>query len=245
MSDSSRALSAAVIAAALDTHQDTIILVDAETWRIVYTSEGACRNLGYRREELVGQPPEIVFADRDAEQMRRAYSDLKAGADTDVYRALQRRKDGSTYPVEVSRQLVEGTDGRFVVGVARDIRARLATERALRESERRLALALDNSGLAMFDWDLRSGLVHLGAQWARMLGDEPQPSVTTIDKLRLLLHPDDRPALLERVRQLLEGEITSYRLEHRVRNRSGSWIWIESAAEVSERDAEGKALRVT
>jgi signal transduction histidine kinase len=47
------------------------------------------------------------------------------------------------------------------------------------------------------------------------------------------------------VRRLLEGEIHAYRLEHRVRNRAGGWTWIESAAEVNERDASGRPLRVT
>jgi PAS domain S-box-containing protein len=236
---------AAVFVAALDSHRDTIVLVDAEEMRIVYANQGACNNLGYRLEELIGQPPQFVFADRDAEQMIGSYLRMKSGEPSEVYRALQRRKDGSVIPVEVSRQIVQGTGARYVVGVARDISAQVEAERALRESERRLALALFNSGLAIFDWDVSSGRVEMGAQWSEIIGGESGPSVTTIDALRELAHPDDRPELHARVRQLLEGELASYRLEHRVRSQRGDWVWIESAAEVSERDAGGRALRVT
>jgi PAS domain S-box-containing protein len=224
--------------AAIDSHQDSMLMVDAQAMRIVYVNQGACRNLGYRRDELVGQSPAMIFADRDAERLGREYGTV---ADTDgvkIYRALHRRKDGSTYPVEISREVVAGAGGTYVLGIARDITDRL-------EAERRLALALGSSGLALFDWDLRTGLVHMGAEWGEIVGGAPEPSVTPIDKLQGLVHPDDLPALREQLRRLLKGEIERYRVEHRVRNLHGDWIWIESVAEVSERDTAGRALRVT
>ena len=232
--------------AAVDGSQDTMLMVDVQKMRIEYANEGACRNLGYRREELVGQPPDMVFADRGAERLALEYQRL-AGSDerAGVYRAMHRRKDGSVFPVEIAREVVKGADGNLVLGIARDISARLEAERALREGERRLALALESSKLALFDWDLRTGLVHMGAQWGVIVGGKPEPSVTPMQKLEPLVHPDDLPALRERLRRLLKGEISNYRVEHRVRTGRGDWIWIESVAEVSERDAEGRALRVT
>jgi PAS domain S-box-containing protein len=232
--------------AAVDGHQDTMIMVDAKAMRMVYVSEGACRNLGYRREELVGRSPAVIFADRDGGALEAEYRSLAASAEpSEVYRALHRRKDGSTYPVEISREAVKSGGETYILGIARDITARLKAEAALRESERRLGLALESSGLALFDWDVASGLVHLGAEWSAILGAAPKATVTPIQKLQALVHPDDLPALLEQVRQLLKGEIASYRVEHRVRAARGEWLWIESVAEVSERDAAGQALRVT
>jgi PAS domain S-box-containing protein len=126
---------------------------------------------------------------------------------------------------------------------ARELARRMSA--ALREGERRLALALESSGLALFDWDLRTGVVHLDAQWGAMLGADARPVVTPIQKLEQLVHPDDLPAVREHVRQLLKDRVERYRVEHRVRKARGEWIWIESVAEVSERDATGRALRVT
>jgi PAS domain S-box-containing protein len=231
--------------AAVDAHRDTMLMVDADKLSIVYANEGACRNLGYRREELVGQPPDIVFADRDAARLALEYARLKEGSSAPVYQALHRRKDGSTVPVEISRELVQTGSGPYILGVARDISARLEAERALRESEERLGLALQSSGLALFDWDVFTGMVHLGAQWSAILGGEAVTTVIPIAKLEELVHPNDLPALREQLRRLLKGEIDAYRVEHRVRNRRGDWIWIESVAKVSQRGADGRALRVT
>jgi PAS domain S-box-containing protein len=231
---------------AVDRHWDTMLMVDADRMRIVYANEGACRALGYRREELLGQPPEIVFADRDGGRLSGEYRQLAQSQDgVSIERGRFRRKDGTEFPVEISREVMKSGDTTFVLGVARDITARLEAERAIRESEGRLTLALESSGLALFDWDLRSGLVHLGKEWNVILGGAPQPSVTPIQKLDRLVHADDRPALEEGVRKLLRGEIASYRLEQRVQCLDGQWKWIESVAKVSERDAAGRAVRVT
>ena len=231
--------------AAVDAHQDTMLMVDADKLRIVYANEGASRNLGYRRDELIGQPPDIVFADRDGARLAAEYQRLKDGGTTPIYQALHRRKDGSVFPVEISRELVHTESGPYILGVARDISARLEAERALRESEQRLGLALQSSGLALFDWDLRTGIVHLGGQWGTVLGGEPVEHDTPIEQLEALVHPDDLPGLREQIRLLLKGESSAYRTEHRVRHASGEWIWIESVAKVSERDTDGRPIRVT
>jgi PAS domain S-box-containing protein len=232
--------------AAVDAHPDTIVMVDARKMSIVYANDGACRSLGYRRDELIGQPPDVIFVDRDAARLELEYERLKAGPNpAPVYPAMLLRKDASVFPAEISRTLIRGSQGDYVLGIARDVTARVAARRALREEERRLALALASSGLAMFDWDVPSGRVRLGPRWNAILGGEPTETTTSIAELEQLVHPDDLPGLLERVRRLLEGEIHAYRLEHRVRNRAGGWTWIESAAEVNERDASGRPLRVT
>ncbi|HET7669809.1 MAG TPA: PAS domain S-box protein [Burkholderiales bacterium] len=230
---------------AVDRHPDTMVMVDAQAMRIVYVNEGGCRNLGYTRDELIGRAPGIVFADRDEERLAREYASLAGETGVSIERGLFARKDGSRVPVEVSRQVFRGRDRTFVLGIARDITERLAAERAVRESEQRLTLAIESSGLALFDWDVRTGLVHLGDQWPVILGEPAGPTVTPIQKLEALVHPADLPALREQVRRLVRNESSGYRIEHRVRTRSGEWKWIESVAKVNERDATGRAVRVT
>ena len=231
---------------AVDRHWDTMLMVDAGRMRIVYANEGACRNLGYVREELVGQPAALVFADRDEAALVEEYRRLRESPEaTGVERGTFRRKDGSTLPVEISRQLIQTASGGYVLGVARDITARLEAERNLRESEARLALALESSALALFDWDLQSNRVHLAKEWQLILGGDAAVTVGSIQELERLVHPDDLPALRAQLRKLLKGEVDGYRVEHRVRTLSGQWKWIESVAKVSGRDAAGRAARVT
>jgi PAS domain S-box-containing protein len=116
---------------------------------------------------------------------------------------------------------------------------------ALRTSEQRLQLALASSRLALFDWDVDTGLVQLSAEWTAMLGGERAPALSPIQKLQLLDHPDDAATVRAKVGALLSGESEGCRYEHRVRRLDGSWLWIETVARANERHADGRARRIT
>ncbi len=130
--------------------------------------------------------------------------------------------------------------------LARGMTDELRTKQgALAKSEERLSLALQGSGLAIFDWNVATDAVQLSEQWAAMLGGEPQPTTTTSKRLSRLVHPDDMPVLQRELRAVLSGESAAYRVEHRVRTLRGEWMWVLSRAKVAERDADGRARRVT
>jgi len=116
---------------------------------------------------------------------------------------------------------------------------------ALLDSEKRLNLALESSGIALWEWDITSGAALLSGQWALMLGENPEPVATTIEALTELTHPDDRGWVRQAILTVIKGTVSVYRTEHRVRHRDGRWLWIQSIGKIIERDADGKALRMT
>jgi signal transduction histidine kinase len=133
----------------------------------------------------------------------------------------------------------------FVTGRAAHV-ARLVDERTreLRDSRERLALAIEGSNQALFDWDVVTGKVVLGDQWSRLIGGGPGVLVTTIKDLQALVHPDDLPQARQQGADLVRGKCSFYHVEHRVRTVTGGWLWISSRAKVVERDAAGRATRV-
>ena len=114
---------------------------------------------------------------------------------------------------------------------------------ALRESEQRMELALHGADLGTWDWDIETGDLTFNERWAEMLGytlDEIEPHLNTWEKL---LHPDDMPGVQEVLNAHLEGKTDFYETEHRLRHKSGEWVWVLDKGRVIERDAEGKPLR--
>lgn len=118
---------------------DAIWMLDAEE-RIVGWNRGAEEMLGYRSEEIVGQPlsrliPEDLL--RSGEDRALAGVLEERGAITD-YETRRRRKDGGEVQVSLSQTLIRARNGDVLgsVTVARDVSERKRMERQIIESEK-------------------------------------------------------------------------------------------------------------
>ncbi len=113
----------------------------------------------------------------------------------------------------------------------------------LRQSEERMELALRGADLGTWDWNLHTGDVTFNERWAEMLGyalEDIEPHQITWDKL---IHPDDMPHVDEILNAHLQGKTYFFETEHRLRHKSGDWVWVLNRGRVIERDADGKPLR--
>ena len=134
-----------------------MVIVD-QTGRMVLVNSQAERMFGYTREELLHQPVEILVPDKFRgrhTQHREAYHESPhprpMGAGLDL---LARRKDGSTFPVEISLSPLEEEDGVLVTAAIRDVTERKRTEEALRQSwERFRSLVEEVKDYAIFMLD--------------------------------------------------------------------------------------------
>jgi diguanylate cyclase (GGDEF)-like protein len=103
---------------AMDATADAIFLIDRESMAIVDVSEGACRMLGYSREDLLRIEPGKLG--------------LRPLRGHDVIETELQRADGSAaVPVEISWQFQSGS-GALLVAVARDISERQQAQQRLK-----------------------------------------------------------------------------------------------------------------
>ncbi|HTT23592.1 MAG TPA: PAS domain-containing protein [Candidatus Sulfotelmatobacter sp.] len=114
---------------------------------------------------------------------------------------------------------------------------------ALRESERRLRIALEANSEGVWDWNIPTGKAYFSERYARILGYESAEFPTDYAGWKELVHPDD----FERVNQAHAAHIhedKEFCVEFRMRRKTGDWRWIRSRAIVIERDAAGNAIRM-
>jgi PAS domain S-box-containing protein len=140
------------------------------------------------------------------------------------------------------------SDGRDLIGFAcsiEDVSERREAEEALRKSEERLHLALESSRLALFDWHVPSGEMFLSREWNTLTGYGSQAQTTSARRLNDLIHPDDREALREAIIGTFKTNKTMARTEFRIETRSGQWKRVYCSGRVTERDAVGRAVRLT
>jgi PAS domain S-box-containing protein len=117
-------------------------------------------------------------------------------------------------------------------------------ERALRQSEERLSLAISATRSAVWDMDLLTGRVWWSAELPQMLGYAADELTMLPGTLESLIHPEDLDHVLSESLRHLAGETLSYRNIYRLRCRDGNWLWIEDEASAI-RDNNGVAIRLT
>ncbi len=114
----------------------------AASGRITLVNAQVERLFGYRREELEGQPVEILVPDA----ARAVHSRLRDRYMADpVPRPMTagmmltgRRRDGSTFPAEISLAAIETDEGTLVTAAVRDVTDRRRQQEALERANRNL-----------------------------------------------------------------------------------------------------------
>ena len=110
-----------------------IYIFDAYTLKFLQVSEGATKNLGYSDEELSHLTPLDLKPLYSHERFTELISPLQKGEQNSLlFETIQRRKDGTTYPVEVRLQLMDA-DTPIYMSIIRDITERLRSEHQSRE----------------------------------------------------------------------------------------------------------------
>jgi PAS domain S-box-containing protein len=93
----------------------------------------ACESLGYSREELLRLSVKDVDQAYRPDWSGELWAKMPPGAPVTL-QGTHRRKDGSTFPVEVRLSLIESRDSRFFFALARDVSERWRAEEALKEA---------------------------------------------------------------------------------------------------------------
>ncbi|WP_114811115.1 response regulator [Paraburkholderia kururiensis] len=130
-----------------------------------------------------------------------------------------RRADGTTFWAIATARVGTYDDAPAIYVGLSDVTARKQAEEALRASEASLANAQRIARLGDWAWDAARGMVHWSDETWRILGRSRAVAPSYRTYLRAV-HPDDRPAVRQAVRELLAGA-PAYGIDHRVTGKDG------------------------
>lgn len=220
-------------------------------FRIFYISEGIVR--------LTGVQPEIFIKDALKALQVVYHEDLPGlisgidaaallpGQPVDHTFRVHNPQTGKLHWIQTQMRGVELTEGGVLFnGSFIDITARKRLENIVAENERLLKAAMAASLDGVWEWSLSTDDVYYSDNWFRQLGYAPGEFPMRLETFTQLLHPDDAQATFTAVAVTVESpRDTGYTAEFRLRRRDGSWQWTLGRGNVSERAADGRALRLT
>jgi PAS domain S-box-containing protein len=126
---------------------DAIEVIDPDTGRFIDFNATACDSLGYSRQELLSRCIADIVVEGESEVS--VIGNLGEARETGfkVMEGRHRRKDGSSFPVEINLQHIELNRG-YIVAVVRDITERKRTEARFRR-------LVDSNAQGVFFWNMK------------------------------------------------------------------------------------------
>jgi two-component system sensor histidine kinase/response regulator len=216
--------------------------------RITHVNELFCRISGYSREELLGRNHNVI---NSGAHPRKFFMDMYRNIATgQPWRGeiCNRAKNGEDFWLDMT--IIPGTDGSGRVvrytSVCIDITERKKTEAMLVRLRERHALAIDGSGVCLWDWDLVRDSVEFDGNWGAMLGySSEEVAHTPRDVWNRDMHPDDLANTLQQIERHCRGETAYFESEARMRHSDGHWVSLLFRGSVNKRDPNGLALRIS
>ncbi len=205
----------------IDRANDSIEVADPETGQFLDVNERACQVHGYTREEylklrVVDIAPTNLPPDSDPDMI-----ELRRTGHV-VFESVHRRKDGSTFPVEINSALIQ-LDRPYIIATVRDITERKRVEEAIRASEERFRILVEHASDAFFLQDAGGRVLDVNQRACESLGYTREE---LIGMTPLEFDADvDRAMLDDLTRRMFRGEVVTFTSHHR--RKDGSTFPVE------------------
>jgi diguanylate cyclase (GGDEF)-like protein/PAS domain S-box-containing protein len=222
-----------IFRALVDHTQDAIEVADPATGRFLDVNASGCQELGYTREELLKLSIFDVDRTLHPKMLIGAADKLRSG-ELQTWEGEHVRKDGTTYPVEVSLKYVQ-LSRAYIVAVVRNI----AERRKVEEDLKLAALVYENSHEAMMVMDVDTNIIDVNPTFT---------TITGYDKAEVV---GKKPGILRSGRQtpefydaMWEAARTSGHWSGEIWNmRKGGQVYPEWLELNAVRDGDGKMYR--
>lgn len=194
---------------------------------IIFWNKGAEQIFGYSTDEILGQPVTKLMPEKHKEYHTKVLRAFLSGnyGETETIEFEALRKDGSTFPVELSLSIWQ-QNGKFVgLAIGRDITERKQMEQALRESAERYCNLFAKSLEAVFSADIEDDVLAGNEALEKLCGycleglTEMKPTNT--------LPPESREYISKQVERILSTDEPVSSIMHEIFSKDGKRILIE------------------
>jgi PAS domain S-box-containing protein len=187
----------------VDQASDAIFVHDADG-KLLDVNRSACESLGYARAELLQLSVLEIDQDFDLGKAQELWRNLQPGQ-SQIFRSRHRRKNGETFPVEISLTTYEIQGRQVLAALARNITERAEYEDRLARSVSLLRATIESSDSGVLVAGTDARLTAHNQRFLEMWGIPPEIAAQEDDEkvLELLLTQVVEPEkFLRRVREL-------------------------------------------
>jgi PAS domain S-box-containing protein len=148
--------------------------------RFIFVNDAFCRSLGYAREELLKLTVFDIDPNFPKEIWAEHWNNLRARKSM-TFESTHRRKDGSTFPIELSLSVFEYNNQEYSFAFGRDLTEIKRAENELHEKQQLLQSIIDNSSALIHVQDLNNCALVANRSFAELLHLSPEQMLGKTD----------------------------------------------------------------
>jgi PAS domain S-box-containing protein len=219
----------------LNASMNEIFLFDAQTLIFRSVNDGALRNLGYSRDQILYMTPLDIKPDFTQKKFTDLIEPLLTGKqDLIVFETVHQRKDHSIYPVEVHLQLFENEGDRVFLAVIQDITERKQSEERLRISFEKYRVLFKTFPLGVLVTDHKGRIIEVNAEAERLLELKADEIFERSYKSKewVFFHKDGSPMEYEEIPSTLalKNDELVENIEMGIKKKNDEVIWVNTTA---------------
>jgi len=206
-----------------ETSPDAALITRLQDGLLVEANEGFLSLTGYSRPELVGKTTMEVGIWKNPTD-RTGFVRLLNDQGFLVNReyAFQRR-DGSEFRGTISARLVSLHGIAHAISITHDVSEQRSTEEALRQSEEKFRLLVENSHDIIYTLSADGTFLFVSPAWTALLG---HPTAEVVGRsIRTFVHPEDLSRCFSFLKSVIDTGLKGTGIEYRVRHSDGTWYW--------------------
>ncbi|WP_406656527.1 PAS domain S-box protein [Methanolobus sp. ZRKC2] len=181
-----------MLAGLLKTSPASVIVHDFEG-NVLYANQRTYRLHGYLPDEIDDFNMELLVDPETIPKVPGILQELaeKGKASFEVWHL---KKDGTTFPLQVSSKVIPWQGKNVVLSIALDMTDKKRIENELQVASERLHLAARAGGVGVWDYDIVNSKLTFDEQMIDLYKINPDEFDNTYESWTALIHPDDRLA---------------------------------------------------
>ncbi len=209
----------------------------------IYRNEKAAETFDASdRDELIAR-----FAETLIPETAGPFSDFLAA----VFQGARRFGTESKHVTLAGRQITISIQARFFrcgenlmkVCTVTEVSDRVNVEQTLSQLQSRYEVALRETEMGVWEWNLTENKLVFDCEYGRILGYSSDELNNNPEIIVESVHPDDKLQTEALVDEVIRGKRNEYFNVHRMRKKNGSYLWIRSHGRVCEHSHDGKPIR--
>ncbi|MDT8375272.1 MAG: PAS domain S-box protein [Mariprofundaceae bacterium] len=233
----------------LDASSDSVFVIDPATADILDINGRVCTSLGYSRDELLRMRVMEFAAMMSGLSAWNGHVQKSRKTGAVLVEDEFRRKDGSTFPVEVSVKYAPREGNDYIIAIARDITERKKAELALRKKESQLSEALTIARIGYWEYEFSTDEFIFNDQYYTLhnitAAEVGGYRMSSADFANRYVFPDDAAEIGRQIQLAFETRDPDYfaMVQTRLLTGDGEIVWVEVRFRV-EKDSLGNTVRL-